>query len=374
MRKIDWTPTLFLFLTPLAAVIFVPLYIFKEGWHWSLFFIFAALWAITELAITAGYHRFLSHRSYSASTMMKVFYLLFGAGAFQASALKWGTDHRRHHRFVDTEKDPYNIKNGFWNAHIGWLLWDTEPEYLNKFAPDLESDRLIYLQHKFYAPLAILTGFGLPILAGALIGRPWGGLVFAGFFRIVLAHHCTFFINSLCHTLGRQPYSDSHSARDSFIMAILTFGEGYHNFHHEFQIDYRNGVRWYQWDPTKWFIKANSLLGWTTKLKRVPREAIVRAAVLQDAKRLSEKGFEVHRLEELKFKVLQAQDDLKKLRNDWFLFKEEFKRNSQERFFQLKADLRITHLEFKKSHAQWKAYVKTMSAAPVPVPVSSQRR
>src|ERR1700677_2270698 len=90
MKKIDWTPTLFLFLTPLAALVFVPLYLVKEGWHWSLFFIFAALWAVTELSITAGYHRFLSHRSYSASTLMKVLYLLFGAGAFQASALKWG--------------------------------------------------------------------------------------------------------------------------------------------------------------------------------------------------------------------------------------------------------------------------------------------
>jgi stearoyl-CoA desaturase (delta-9 desaturase) len=357
MRKIDWTTSLFLFLTPLASLICVPWYIKAEGWHWSLFFLLLLFWALTEVSITAGYHRFMAHRSYDAKWWVKLFYLVVGAAAFQGSALKWGSDHRRHHRFVDTEKDPYNIKNGFWYAHIGWLLLDTEEQYKNKF----------------YAPLAILTGFGLPILAGALVGRPWGGLIFAGFLRIVLAHHCTFFINSLCHTLGRQPYNDSHSARDSFIMAILTFGEGYHNFHHEFQIDYRNGVRWYQWDPTKWFIKANSLLGWATKLKKVPREAILRAAVLQDAKRLSEKGFEVRRLEELKSKVLQAQDDLKKLRADWLLFKNEFKRNSHERFFQLKADLRITSLEFKKSHAQWKAYVKTMSATPVPVPVSTSQ-
>ncbi len=372
MKNIDWTTTLFLFLTPLAAVIFIPLYLFEEGWHWSLFFIFATLWAVTEVSITAGYHRFLSHRSYTASPLMKVFYLLFGAGAFQASALKWGSDHRRHHRFVDTEKDPYNIQNGFWYAHMGWLLIKDEEQYKNVFAPDLENDRLVYLQHKYYVPIAIIMGFGLPTFLGFLVGMPWGGFIFGGILRVVVAHHCTFFINSLCHTLGKQPYSDVHSARDSVVMALLTFGEGYHNFHHEFQVDYRNGVRWYQWDPTKWFIQSCALFGQATKLKTVSREAIVRASVLQDAKRLTERGFEVRRLEELKTKVLGAQDDLRKLREDWRLFKKEFKRNSKERFFQLKADLRVTRLEFQKSHAQWKAYVKTMSATPIPVVI--QRR
>ncbi len=372
MKKIDWTTTLFLFLTPLAALIFVPIYLYKEGWHWSLFFLFVTLWAVTELSVTAGYHRYLSHRSYNASTLMKVFYLLFGAGAFQASALKWGTDHRRHHRFVDTDKDPYNIQRGFWYAHMGWLLLKDEEIYKDDFAPDLKNDRLVYLQHKYYVPIAIIMGFGLPVLIGSFMGMPWGGFIFGGVLRIVISHHCTFFINSLCHTLGKQPYSDAHSARDSVVMAVLTFGEGYHNFHHEFQIDYRNGVRWYHWDPTKWFIQVGALLGQATKLKKVSREAIVKATVLQDAKILSERGFEVTRLEELKAKVLQAQDDLRKLRQDWLQFKEEFKKNSQDRFHQLKADLQVRRIEFRNSHAQWKAYVKTMNA--IPVPVAVQRR
>jgi len=372
MKRIDWTPALFLFITPLVTIISVPLYIAYQGWHWSLFFIFAILWAITELSITAGYHRFLAHKSYKANPWLKAVYLLVGAGAFQASALKWCTDHRRHHLFVDTEKDPYNIQNGFWFAHMGWLLIKTENEYKDKFADDLEKDWLVYFQHKYYVPIALFMGFGLPALLGGYFGLPWGGVIFGGFLRIVCAHHCTFFINSLCHTWGKQPYSDAHSARDSFIMALFTFGEGYHNFHHEFQSDFRNGVRWYQWDPTKWFIQLSAMMGMSSKLRKVSSEAIIKAHVLQDAKRLADRGVEVKHLEELKTRVLQAQEDFRCLRQDWVQFKEEFKKTSNDKFLELKADLRARRLEFQRAHAQWKAYIKAMNATPVPVTVRSR--
>jgi len=110
---------------------------------------------------------------------------------------------------------------------------------------------------------------------------PWvgalGGFLIAGVARIVVAQHCTFFINSLCHTVGRQPYSSSHSARDSAVMAFLTFGEGYHNYHHEFQHDYRNGVKAWQWDPSKWTIWTLSKLGLVEGLRRVPDSRILLA-------------------------------------------------------------------------------------------------
>ena len=122
--------------------------------------------------------------------------------------------------------------------------------------------------------------FALPTLLGVWWnGRvgALGGFLIAGVAKVVVLQHCTFLINSACHTMGRQPYSTRCSARDSFLMAIFTFGEGYHNYHHEFQHDYRNGVKPWQWDPTKWLIWTLSRLGLANNLRRVPQEAIIAA-------------------------------------------------------------------------------------------------
>ena len=166
---------------------------------------------------------------------MRLLYLLFGAAAFQASVIRWASNHRRHHKFVDTEDDPYSIKKGFFYAHIGCALLKDDPKYKNWLIPDLMKDPLVVWQDKYYIRLAAFMGFGIPLLAGWAMDAPFGGLLIGGVVRIVLTHHCTFFINSLCHTMGRQPYSDSHSGRDSMVMALLTYGEGYHNYHHQFQ-------------------------------------------------------------------------------------------------------------------------------------------
>jgi len=135
-------------------------------------------------------------------------------------------------------------------------------------------------QHRHIHLLAVLVSLGLPALAGA-IWNGWsgalGGLLIAGVAKVVFVQHCTFFINSACHTIGRQPYSTRCSARDSSLMALLTFGEGYHNYHHEFQHDYRNGVKEWQFDPTKWTIWTLSKLGLADGLRRVPNETIMAA-------------------------------------------------------------------------------------------------
>ena len=173
-------------------------------------------------------------------------------------------------------------------------------------------DPYVMFQSRYYVPIAIITGFGLPVLAGWAMGSAWGGFVFGGFLRIVVTHHCTFFINSLCHILGRQPYSDTHSARDSFLMALFTYGEGYHNFHHEFQSDYRNGVRWYQWDPTKWSIGAMAMFGFAKKLRRVAPSRFSRRASFKMKKDCwRAKEFRRARLAALKLKVEHAQERLR---------------------------------------------------------------
>jgi stearoyl-CoA desaturase (delta-9 desaturase) len=148
---------------------------------------------------------------------------------------------------------------------------------------DLKKDRLIMWQHRYVHVLAVLTSFVLPALLGAMWDG-WngalGGFLIGGIAKVVVVQHSTFFINSACHTIGRQPYSTRCSARDSLLMALLTFGEGYHNYHHEFQHDYRNGVKLWSWDPTKWMIWSLAKVRLASALRRVPRE-VVRSAQLR---------------------------------------------------------------------------------------------
>jgi stearoyl-CoA desaturase (delta-9 desaturase) len=228
------------------------------------------------LSITAGYHRLFSHRTYGCSRLLRCFYLFFGAASGQASALSWSADHRKHHANTDGEEDPYNIRRGFWWAHIGWLLYRSPPTDRAR-VKDLDGDPLIRFQDRHYLSILWVAGMLLPTLLGALWGDAAGALLVAGFLRLAIQYQATFSINSVAHTLGRRPYSTSVSARDSWVTAILTLGEGYHNYHHRFPADYRNGVRWYQFDPTKWWIWLLSRLGLAWSLRRVPAEMARRA-------------------------------------------------------------------------------------------------
>lgn len=289
LRRLNWTNTLFLTLTPLVAVL-GTFWLIQHGgidvrtvWFTLIFFVFSCL------SITVGYHRLFSHCSYRAVWPVRLVLLLLSAATFEGSALEWCTDHRRHHLYTDTDKDPYNIKRGFWYAHIGWLfVLDRSSRDMSNVA-DLAADPLIWLQHRFYVPLAITMGFVLPMLVAALWGDALSGLIIGGALRITVTQHMTFCINSVCHLVGRQTYSEKQSARDNWVTAIFTFGEGFHNFHHQFAIDYRNGIRAYHFDPSKWLIALLFCLGLAKNLKRVSKEQIIRYRVEADERQLHQK-------------------------------------------------------------------------------------
>jgi stearoyl-CoA desaturase (delta-9 desaturase) len=273
--RLSWPNTIFLVTMHGVGAALLAAYLIWVGLSWPVALLFVPLAALTGICVTAGYHRLFAHATYEAHPLLRIFYLIGGAAAFENSALKWSMDHRLHHAQVDQEADPYNIRKGFWWAHIGWVFFKDDVKGLP--APDLERDLWVRLQDRWFIPLAIASGFLLPTALGALWGDAIGGFVVLGVLRILVVHHATFLVNSLAHTLGRRPYSPDESARDSFVTALLTLGEGYHNFHHAFPMDYRNGVRAYQYDPTKWWIRALSWVGLTRRLHRVPREAILRA-------------------------------------------------------------------------------------------------
>jgi stearoyl-CoA desaturase (delta-9 desaturase) len=280
LHRINWVTSSFLIGTALLTVTALPAYLWFFGFDWFHFGMFFVMFILTGFSITAGYHRFFAHKTFEAKWPLRLLVLVFGAAAFENSVLMWTSDHRRHHKHTDHEDDPYNITKGFFHAHMGWVLFKLNPEPPLDNVPDLEHDRLVRWQHRHIHLLAVLVGFVLPTVAGYLYDG-WvgalGAFLIGGIARVVATQHTTFFINSACHCLGRQPYSTRCSARDSFLLALFTLGEGYHNYHHEFQYDYRNGVKPWQWDPTKWLIWVLSKLGVTSHLRRVPPEKIVAA-------------------------------------------------------------------------------------------------
>ena len=273
--SINVVNTLFLVLTPIAAIAGLWYHITQIGVTWVEPVLFVIWYFACGLSITVGYHRLFSHRSHEASWPLRLFYALFGAGAFENSAFNWCADHRLHHRHTDTPKDPYSASRGFWWSHILWVMIDEGGERIHQLdqVKDLQEDPILRFQHKYYLFLCVGIGMFLPALIGGLIGGvsgAIGGFVWAGLARTVFTHHGTFLINSAAHIWGTQPYGDGNSSKDSPMLAFLTFGEGYHNFHHTFQADYRNGHRWYHFDPSKWWIKVFALIGLKQGLKSTP--------------------------------------------------------------------------------------------------------
>ena len=279
-RKIGWLNVLFLFLSPFVAGYGIWAWIKSGNFNMNTIILTLVFITIIQVNITGGYHRLFSHRCYQATWPVRLFFLVFGAAAFEGSALMWSLDHRDHHNYVDDrDKDPYAITRGFFWAHFGWLLFKPVKGTRDKAkAGDLMNDPLVVWQDKWWLLVGIFAGYILPGLIALAWGDFFGGVFLAGFLRAVINHHSTFLINSLSHCVGQQTYSDTHSARDNLFTAFLTFGEGYHNYHHEFSSDYRNGPRYYDWDPTKWVIKGLSLVGLTSNLKTIPEEIIVRNA------------------------------------------------------------------------------------------------
>lgn len=314
---INWPASLMLSLTAVPVFFVLPVYLwFAEvstaAWVWAGLF-----WMANGMSITAGYHRLWAHRAYQAHPILKWLFAVFGGMAVQNSILIWATGHRIHHRHVDdVDHDPYSAKRGFWFSHIGWMLRNYPSGEVDfDRAPDLLKDKVVMFQHRHYLWFAFGSNFGIVMALGALYGDMWGFVLVAGFLRLFVSHHATFFINSLAHMWGRQPYTTTNTAKDNDVLALFTWGEGYHNYHHYFQWDYRNGIRWWQWDPTKWAIATASRLGLASNLKRVPEVKIQQARVTRELERTRE-ALEA-RAEHSRFDELKAEFDA-----EWREFKQ----------------------------------------------------
>ena len=276
----------------LLAVVAAPIYGYFFGYGMEHWIWLAICFTFCNLSITTGYHRLWSHKAFEAHSSLRFLFALGGAFALQNSALHWSSDHRVHHKHVDNnDKDPYSAKRGFWYSHIGWMIRNYNTAMYTDYenCRDLKKDKIVMWQHKHYVLLALLMNFGVPIALGVIYGDVIGMLLIVGAVRLVLNHHTTFFINSLAHVWGKQTFTDKNTARDNGVLAFFTFGEGYHNFHHIFENDYRNGVYWWHYDPTKWLIKSCSWLGLTSKLRTTSTFRIEKARATQLLKKAKEK-------------------------------------------------------------------------------------
>jgi stearoyl-CoA desaturase (delta-9 desaturase) len=265
--SIRWTAAIFMPLITLIGFIGTPIYIYYNGLKLSEFLLFFFFFMATGLAITMGYHRFFSHTTYKANKIIEFLLLFFGAGTFQKSAIRWASQHRQHHQFTDTELDPHNSRKGFWYCHVGWIMFYKHNIDFNN-VKDLQKSKLVMHQHKYYDLWSVSAGMILPMALGILIGHPLSTFLMAICLRLSLVLNAAFLINSYAHMIGSSEFDHKASAKDHWLGAVMTNGEGYHSFHHKFPTDYRNGYRWHHWDPTKWSIFILSKLGLAWDLKR----------------------------------------------------------------------------------------------------------
>jgi len=284
LQRINWVNCVIVFGVPLLALYgLCTLHgILWQSWLWAVVYYF---W--TGFGVTAGYHRLWSHKSFTASVPLQCLLIFGGSGALQGSVKWWALLHRAHHRWTDTDCDPYNSMRGFLYSHVGWLLLDSIRVSEHIQLDDIKSNALIRWQHRNYFWFGPFTAFVFPALVAWFFwGDIRGGFYIAGALRCFCLHHATWCVNSVAHLIGEHTFDDTISPRDHILTGLITFGEGYHNFHHEFPNDYRNGIHWWDYDPTKWLIFSMKCLGLASDLHTFPENEIVRGELDMATKQL----------------------------------------------------------------------------------------
>jgi stearoyl-CoA desaturase (delta-9 desaturase) len=284
LKNVNWLPALYILLSPVVAVYGCM----TTTFNWNTMILAIATYWVSGLGITVGYHRLFAHRAFECGPITRFLILMSGTMAFQGSGLWWATGHRIHHRYVDTDQDPYNSKRGFFWSHMGWLLVKLDKsKWAYADCTDLNADKMLQWQDKYFLPLSTFLSVVVPTVVAGLGWGDWrGGFYIAAVARAVFVTQCTFCINSVAHLWGDQPFTEEKSAVDNGWVSLLTLGEGYHNYHHEFPSDYRNGVKWYAYDPSKWLIWVLSTLGLTYDLKRFPENEIIKGELQMQEKKI----------------------------------------------------------------------------------------
>ncbi len=258
----NWGNAIFLGVAHVAAI--AALFF----WSWPAVISAVALyWIAGSLGIGMGFHRLITHRGYRVPKLVEYFLVTCGTLAIEGGPIQWVVTHRIHHAHADRIGDPHTPRDGGWWAHIGWILRGTAQEHdqttIERYAPDLIKDPYyVWLNRCFFVPLIVL-GVMLFVFGG------WGVLLWGVFLRLTLALHATWLVNSATHMWGRQRFATGEDSRNSWWVALLTFGEGWHNNHHAYPTSARHGLRWYEIDFNWLGIRALQLFGLARSIKRV---------------------------------------------------------------------------------------------------------
>ncbi|MGZ3638687.1 MAG: acyl-CoA desaturase [Ktedonobacterales bacterium] len=269
-RHIYQTIVLLTVIVPLLATGLAVRLLWQRAVHWSDLVLLATMYTLVAIGVTVGYHRMLTHRSFTPHPVVKFVLLVLGSMALEGDAIQWTATHTKHHALADRPGDPHSPLDGFFHAHLGWIFAETDADP-RRYCRHLLRDRLVLFvsrTHLLWVVLAMAIPFAIGGVfggwAGALTGLLWGGLV-----RQFLTHHVTWSVNSICHTFGKRAFETNDASRNEWIVGLLALGEGWHNNHHAFPRSAFHGLRWWQFDLAGYVIRLLERLGLAHDVYRI---------------------------------------------------------------------------------------------------------
>ena len=264
-NRLNWISIVFLGLFHLLALS-APFF-----FSWKVVPVTIFLWWLSgSVGIGIGYHRLLTHRGFQTPKWVEYFLTICGMLALQGGAINWVVTHRIHHAFTEQPEDPHSPRDGWWWAHVGWIIRGTAQQHpesvMRRYAPDLMKDPVqVFFNRIYFVPL-IICGLILFAVGG------WSMLVWAVLLRVVVGLHFTWLVNSATHSWGSRRFETTDDSTNNWWVALLTFGEGWHNNHHAFPVAARHGLKWYEVDVNWLGISALKFFGLATAVKVVSRQ------------------------------------------------------------------------------------------------------
>jgi stearoyl-CoA desaturase (delta-9 desaturase) len=244
------------------ALVFGVIHAADHGLAWTDVVVFFVVYILCGLGVTVGFHRLLTHRAFKTSPAVRALFAILGSAAVEGPVIEWVANHRKHHAYSDCDGDPHSphlhgggwggALRGLWHAHLGWVFQPgvADPQ---RYAPDLLADPVIvFVDRTFvlWVALGLALPFGLGVALGGTVAAGLTGLLWGGAVRMLVLHHVTFSINSLCHVFGRRPYATGDESRNLGWLAAASFGEAWHNNHHAFPTSATHGLERRQFDPS----------------------------------------------------------------------------------------------------------------------------
>ncbi len=269
--RLNWNTSIFMIIFHAGAIaaLFMP-------FTWQILGVTIVLWWISgSVGIGVGFHRLLTHRGYKTPKWMEYLLTLGGLLSLEGGAINWVVTHRIHHSQTDKPGDPHTPRDGTWWAHMGWILRGTSQQHdkatMLRYAPDLMKDPVhVWMNHLYFVPL-ILSGIVLLAMGG------WPMMFWGVFFRVTVGLHFTWLVNSATHLWGTRRFETTDDSTNSWWVALLTFGEGWHNNHHAHPRAAKHGLTWYEIDVNWWSIRVMKMLGLAKNIRLISREQIADA-------------------------------------------------------------------------------------------------